>query len=207
MHILKRFFTTTFVVLITFSASAFAEPTKETVKEFVTILSGEVIDALKNNENNLAGRQASFEEIFRKAGDVPKIARFVSGPAWRDANDTVKSHYVDVYREYMALTYASRITHYNNQEIIIQRISDVTERNILVNTKLAPKTDKNNSMSVIWQLLSNSDGTLKVTDLSIENISMALTQRAEFASFLRNNENDLKKLTLFLEERLNSFNK
>jgi ABC-type transporter MlaC component len=56
-------------------------------------------------------------------------------------------------------------------------------------------------MSVIWQLSSNDD-VLKVSDLRVENISMALTQRAEFAAYLALNDNSLQKLSVLLQERL-----
>jgi ABC-type transporter MlaC component len=61
----------------------------------------------------------------------------------------------------------------------------------------------NNAMSVIWQLSSNDD-TLKVTDLRVENISMSLTQRAEFAAYLMMNKNDLGQLAGLLQTRLNT---
>jgi|GEM_PF-5221568 len=185
------------------SFSAMAVPTKASVKDYVTLLSDKVILALKNNENNLEGRQEAFEKIFLDAADVSRIARFVAASAWKQSSEVDQKEYVNVYRKYMAYTYASQITQYSNQALIVKRISDVSQRNILVNTSLVSKDNVDNTMSIVWQLLSDKN-QFKLTDLKIENISMALTQRAEFTSFLKKNNNDLKKLILFLQKRLNN---
>jgi phospholipid transport system substrate-binding protein len=197
-----RTFLTNFVLgLFLITSVAYAKPSEEDVRDFVASLSNQVIDVLKNNENNLSGRQAGFEDIFQKAGDVPKIAQFVAGGAWKNASADIQKTYVDVYRQYMAYTYASRITQYDNQQVKLGRISDLGANGFIVNTTLV--TPDTNNMSVIWQL-STKDDILKVTDLRVENISMALTQRAEFTAYLIANNNDLGALTQLLQTRLNS---
>jgi phospholipid transport system substrate-binding protein len=183
-------------------SSAFAKPSNENVNEFVTSLSNQVIDILKNNENNLAGRQTGFEAVFEKAADVAKIAQFVAGGAWKNASSEVQKNYIDVYHQYMAYTYASRITKYVNQKVMIGRISDLGNNGFLVNTTLVTPNATDN-MSIIWQLSAVND-VLKVTDLRVENISMALTQRAEFTAYLLANNNSLEGLTNLLQTRLKS---
>jgi phospholipid transport system substrate-binding protein len=199
---LRYFLGLLIIAYCAFVTNVFAKPSKEQITVFVTSLSNQVIDVLKNNENNISGRKAGFEDIFQKAGDVSKIARFVAGAAWKNASGDIQQNYVEIYRQYMAYTYASRITQYNNQQVKIGRISDLGSNGFLVNTMLVtPNT--NNAMSVIWQLSSNDD-TLKVTDLRVENISMSLTQRAEFAAYLMMNKNDLGQLAGLLQTRLNT---
>jgi phospholipid transport system substrate-binding protein len=194
------FISISFVFFFSLTCGLFAKPTNAQVGDFVTLLSNQVIDVLKNNENNLSGRKKGFEQIFQQAGDVPKIAKFVAGPAWKTATVDIQNKYVEIYRQYMAYTYASRITQYNNQKVKIGRISDLGTNGFLVDTQLITP-NSNNVMSVIWQLSSNDD-VLKVSDLRVENISMALTQRAEFAAYLALNDNSLQKLSVLLQERL-----
>ena len=199
---LNRFILILLIGFSSFTANVLAKPSSNNTKEFVISLSNQVIDILKKNEKNLIGRQTGFEEIFAKAGDVPKIAKFVAGGAWKNASSEVQKTYIDIYRQYMAYTYASRITKYDNQQVKIGRIADLGSNGFLVNTVLVtPNT--NNNMSIIWQL-SAVNNTLKVTDLRVENISMSLTQRAEFAAYLASNNNDLNQLTELLKKRLSS---
>ena len=199
---LRSFLTTLFIGFFVLTSVVFAKPSNKEVSNFVTSLSNQVIEILKNNENNLSGRQAGFEAIFQKAGNVPKIAQFVAGGAWKNASIDTQKIYIDVYRQYMAYTYASRITKYDNQQVKIGRVSDLGSNGFLVNTTLVTP-NINNNMSVIWQLSVIGD-TLKVTDLRVENISMSLTQRAEFTAYLLVNNNDLGQLSNLLQTRLNS---
>jgi phospholipid transport system substrate-binding protein len=198
----RSFFTILMTCFFMFMSSAFAKPSNENVNEFVTSLSNQVIDILKNNENNLAGRQTGFEAVFKKAADVAKIAQFVAGGAWKTASSEVQKNYIDVYHQYMAYTYAARITKYMNQKVMVGRISDLGNNGFSVNTTLVTP-DSNNNMSIIWQLSAVND-VLKVTDLRVENISMALTQRAEFTAYLLANNNSLEGLTNLLQTRLKS---
>lgn len=176
-----------------------AEVKKEDVKSFVSNLSNKVFVALKENENSFSGRQEAFENIFSKYGDVPKIARFVSGKAWRKSTDEQKSKYVAVYKKYMAFTYAARITGFSDQKVKIGRIVN-NNRNLLVHSKIimpAPEAP----ISLIWQL-TQRENILKVVDLNIENISMSMTQRSEFEPILAKNNFSLDRLTAILENRM-----
>jgi phospholipid transport system substrate-binding protein len=204
LRTIQSFISILIIFFFSFTSTVFAKPQNAEISNFVTSLSNQVIDVLKKNVNSLAGRKAGFEEIFQKAGDVPKIAKFVAGPAWKSTPIETQQEYVEVYRQYMAYTYASRITAYNNQQVKIGRISNLGLNGFLVDTQLiSPNT--NNVMSVIWQLSYNND-ILKVSDLRVENISMSLTQRAEFAAYLALNNNSLKSLTTLLQNRLGDLN-
>lgn len=177
-----------------------AEIKKEDVKAFVSKLSDEVFIALEKNEESFTGRQKAFEDIFSKYGDVPKIARFVSGRAWRQSSDEQKAKYIDTYKRYMAFTYAARITAFSDQTIKIGRIVNNNNRGFLVHSKIimpAPEAP----ISLIWQL-SLRDNILKVVDLNIENISMSMTQRSEFEPILAKNNFSLDKLVDILEGRM-----
>lgn len=204
MHILRSILMimTTFLCL---SHMAYAQKfSKQAVRDFVTERTNDVITVLKENEGDLIGRKEGFEKIFLDGGDVPKIARFVSGKAWKKSDKKTQNEYVETYRAYMAYTYAARITKYNNEQVTVGRVTS-RGKGFLVDTKLViPET--NNGMRIIWQL-SIKDNALKITDLKVENISMSLTQRAEFTSFLKRNNNDLNTLTSLLKERLSRLEK
>lgn len=176
------------------------KPTSEQASQFVKTMSQEVIDVLKNNQNNFKGRQGGFKSIFNKAADVPKIAKFVAGRAWLNADEKVRSEYVEVYRDYMASLYATRITDYNNQTVKVNRVSEIAGNGYVVNTFLTSPSEPKD-MSVIWQL-SADDEKLLISDLRIENISMTLTQRAEFAAYMQQKNHNLSELTKMLQSRL-----
>ena len=184
---------------------SFAESKDEEVKKFISHLSDKVFLAIKENDGSFENRQQAFEAIFSEYGDVPKIARFVAGRAWRQSSDDQRGDYVNVYKKYMAFTYAARITGFSDQTIKIGRIVNNNNRGYLVHSKImmpAPEAP----ISLIWQL-SNKKGVLKVVDLNIENISMSMTQRSEFEPILAKNNFSLEKLVTVLKNRMDKASK
>ena len=198
---MRYIFSATFATLAVLSSATFAaRPDETSVKQFVETLGNHVIEAIKNNQNDILKRRQAFEEIFRNYGDVPTIARFVAGKAWHSADEATRQKYVETYRKYMAFTYAMRITSYGNQTIKVGRVTDLGDTGYLVNTAIEVPSPQQ-PISVVWQL-SNKDNALKVTDLRVENISMSLTQRSEFAAMLAGRPNDLNLLTETLSKRI-----
>lgn len=182
-------------------APAYAQkPTTEQVRSFAQELSGKVIDVLKTSGNDVKAKKTAFADIFKTYGDVPQIAQFVAGKAWRNADDTAKQNYVNTYRDYMAFTYAQRINGYDNQTVNIGRIVDLGNNGFIVHTSVN-SNDGQKPLAVTWQL-NDKEGSLKVTDLRIENISMALTQKAEFEAILMKNNHNLSALSDTLKGRM-----
>lgn len=203
---MRYIFGATCAIVAVLSSVAFAtRPDEANVKQFVEALGNNVIEAIKNNQNDITKRRLAFEEIFRNHGDVPTIARFVAGKAWNSADEATRQAYVETYRKYMAFTYAMRITSYGNQTIKVGRVTDLGDTGYLVNTSIEVPAPQQ-PISVVWQL-SAKDNALKVTDLRVENISMSLTQRSEFSAMLVGKPNDLNLLTQTLSKRIQSEDK
>ncbi|MEM6604050.1 MAG: ABC transporter substrate-binding protein [Pseudomonadota bacterium] len=187
--------------ILMFTSSAYAErQTPDEVRVFVEKLGEKVIKAINDNSNDFQARQNAFENIFRDNANVPKIARFVAGKAWRSSDDVTKSDYIDAYRSYMAFTYAARINNFDDQMLEVGRVKDIGRAGFLVKTNIISNNSVQPPVVLTWQL-SDKDNALKVTDLKVENISMSLTQRSEFSSILAKNNNDLAKLTDILKKR------
>lgn len=179
-------------------SSGYAQET-ESVQNFVTNLSNGIIQTLKQTQNNLPARQKAFKDIFVKSADINTIARFVAGASWRAATPQQQQDYVATYADYMAYTYASRINAYNDQHVKIGRIVPVGSNGYLVHTQIIQPNEPK-PLAVTWQV-ANKAG-FKISDLRIENISMSLTQRAEFMALLAKNNNSLPALTGMLKKRI-----
>ncbi len=181
-----------------FVAPAHAE--QADAKSFVQEVSSSVISALKKTENNLPARREAFSEIFSQYADVPKIAQFTAGTAWRTADEAARAEYVNAFRKYMAHTYAVRVGEYGDEKVNIGRVSDLGSGKFVVETSVTQQNGQP-PVSLNWQLKKEEAG-LKLNDLRVENISMSLTQRAEFAALLATKNNSLAALTQMLNTRL-----
>ena len=72
----------------------------------------------------------------------------------------------------------------------------------IVNSKIAP-TDGSPEIKIDWRIYTKNPNKPLIRDLIVEGLSLARTQKEEFASILSSNNNDIKALIQSLEEFVN----
>ena len=65
------------------------------------------------------------------------------------------------------------------------------------------KTDKKPEVKIDWRVYTNDPDNPLIRDLIIEGLSLARTQKEEFASVLSSNNNDINSLFSTLEKFVN----
>ena len=65
------------------------------------------------------------------------------------------------------------------------------------------KTDKKPEVKIDWRVYTQNPENPLIRDLIIEGLSLARTQKEEFASILSSNNNDINALFSKLEEFIN----
>ena len=72
----------------------------------------------------------------------------------------------------------------------------------IVNSKITPD-DGSPEIKIGWRIYTKNPEKPLIRDLIVEGLSLARTQKEEFASILSSNNNDIKKLVISLEEFVN----
>ena len=143
-------------------------------------------------------REARFRELFHEDFDVPAIARFVLGRYWRIATPEEQQEFVRLFSEYATLAYSHRLAQYSGETLKVTGSRADREGSIvtsfIVHTNGAPPA------RVDWRL-TWADGTYKITDVIVEGISMAVTQRSEFASVIRRHGGQVQGLLTLLRQK------
>ena len=65
------------------------------------------------------------------------------------------------------------------------------------------KTDKKPEVKIDWRVYTKDPNKPLIRDLIVEGLSLARTQKEEFASILSTNNNDVNALFIKLEEFIN----
>ena len=112
--------------------------------------------------------------------DIPFIGRFVIGRYWRAATPGQRGEYLALYSEFFLQTYASRIADYAGHSFAVTSVRAVNARDFVVRTEIARAGGR--PFTTDWRVRL-IDGRYRVIDIMVEGISMAVTQRSEFASF------------------------
>jgi phospholipid transport system substrate-binding protein len=163
----------------------------------VTSLGNEALKVLgKNVDPSL--RVARFRELFRDDFDVPGIARFVLGRYWRLATPAQQQEFVRLFTNYIALVYANRLAEYSGETLRVLATRSGPD-GALVSSEII-RTNGQPPARVDW-LMTPHDGTYKISDVIIDGISMGITQRSEFASFIQRHGGQLESLITALRQR------
>ncbi|MBM3629967.1 MAG: ABC transporter substrate-binding protein [Alphaproteobacteria bacterium] len=150
---------------------------------FVTTLAQDAIDQLAAPNLSEGERDTRFRKLFLDGFDVPLIARFVLGRYWRQATEAERAEYLRLFDELVVQTYARRFNEFNTARLRVLSVSRPNEDNdviVAVEGSVASKPPVRLDVRV-----RRGSSAYKVIDVSIEGVSMAVTQRDEFSSVIQ----------------------
>ena len=147
-------------------------------------------------------REKRFKEIMHRYIAFKGVAKWVLGRTWRKASKEQQDRYLELFERLMITTYAHRFENNSGEKLKISKTEIVNKLDALVFSKLS-RPDAAKPLNVDWRIRAN-EGNYKIVDILVEGISLAKTQRAEFASVIRKNGGDINALLDELQQRLES---
>jgi phospholipid transport system substrate-binding protein len=195
---MRRFLLTSVFVLI--SAAAMAAPPPVNPADAVAFMNQLWNRAaeLLNNKTDPMIRQARFRQLFHEDFDGAGIARFVLGRYWRSASEEEQQEFVKLFDDYVVFVYTARLANFGGETIKV-RGSRSDGDGVIVSTDVVSPGSAS-PLRIDWRLVNDS-GAYKVNDLIVEGVSMAVTQRAEFASVVQRNGGHLRGLIALMREK------
>ncbi len=193
---MRRFFLTAAFMVLAGSpgipAAAAADPTA-----LVSSLGNRALEVLGKDATQ-SQRVARFRELLREDFDVPGIARFVLGRYWNIATEEQRAEFVKLFEEYIAVAYATRLAEYSGEKFKVTGSRPDADGALVSSQILRPAGAA--PVKVDWRLTERT-GSYKISDVSVDGISMAVTQRSEFASVIQHNGGQVQSLIAMLRQR------
>lgn len=143
-------------------------------------------------------REAAFLALFRAEFATAAIGRFVLGAYRSNASPPQFERYMATLETLVAKTTAARLSRYSGEPISIGT-ARADGRRWIVTSRISPRDRE--PIRLDWVLAPAGD-RLKVVDLRVENLSLALTQRDEFASVLQSSGGDIDRLIAFMNDKI-----
>ena len=172
-----------FSLLVMFSQSVAAEDVWRTdPTAFINHFAEVGIDDILSADINEADKTERFRGLFNEGFDIPAIGRFVLARNWRRANDTEKQEFVGLFEDVIVYTWSRRFSKYDGQTIDVRGTTPDGETGTLVDSAIVDSNGE--SISVQWRLRQREEG-LRIVDVIVEGVSMAITYRQEYASVIR----------------------
>lgn len=187
------------MLLATSAASAVARVAADPAS-FVSELAQQALDDLASTTLSEAERVERFRALFADSFDVPLIARFVLGRYWRQASEAERAEYVRLFDELVVQTYVRRFNEFNTARIRVLNTSKPNEDNdviVAIEGALANKPPVRLDVRV-----RRTGNDYRIIDVAIEGVSMAITQRDEFASVIQRGGGRVEALLASLRDKI-----
>ena len=143
-----------------------------------------------------------LSEIALKTVDVKGLAYYTLGKKRKEITPEELKKYESLFEKYFLKSFTSRLTDYSDPKINVLSSEVVNKKYTIVKTMLL-KTDKKPEVKIDWRVYTKNPENPLIRDLIIEGLSLARTQKEEFASILSSNNNDINALFSKLEEFVN----
>ena len=163
----------------------------------ITSLGNQALEVLGNNVDPKL-RVARFRQLFSEDFDVPGIARFVLGRYWRVATEPQQQEFVKLFADYIALAYSNRLAEYSGETLRVTGSRPAPDGSVVSSEIVRPNGAP--PAKVDW-VLTPHDGAYKISDVVVEGVSMAVTQRSEFASVIQRNGGQVQGLITALRQK------
>ena len=163
------------------------------------------VQSTVNRASEILSKNISKEEktnglkiIAKETVDIMGVGFYSLGSARKNLNDNQKQKYFDLFEDYFLKSFSSRLSEYTNPKIEVQSKKIINENYTIVNSVLVSTSDRP-EVKIDWRIYTKNPDNPLIRDLIIEGLSLARTQKEEFASILNSNDGDINALFKTLE--------
>jgi phospholipid transport system substrate-binding protein len=172
-------------------------------KMFVEELVNEAISKLSNKDLTTDEKSKFIEKIAIENVDINALGLYTLGELRKSSEKKDIIKYQQTFEKYFLKSLTSRLTDYSSSKFEVINIEKKSSNYTIVNSKITPK-DKSPEIKIDWRIYTKNPDKPLIRDLIVEGLSLARTQKEEFASILNSNNNDINILILKLKEFSNN---
>ena len=191
----KNFFIIIFFIFgLTQKSFAYSGDPKQFVQEIVDEAKKVLVET-----NTKEFKTKKLSEMALKTVDIKGVAYYSLGNYRKELNDEQMKEYLALFEKYFLKSFTSRLTDYSEPKIDVLSIEVLNPKYTIVKSLLLA-TDKKPEVNIEWRVYTKNPDKLLIRDLIIEGLSLARTQKEEFASVIQTNNGDITKLFITLKE-------
>ena len=199
---MKRFLSALVIFLITtVSINSFAYNTDP--KLFVEELVDDAIKTLSNKSISKADKNKKIEEIALANVDIDALGMYTLGDIRKTLDENNLKKYKTLFEKYFLKSLTSRLTDYSSQKFEVLSADQKSDSYNIVSSRIVESASQP-EIKIDWRIYTKDPSKPLIRDLIVEGLSLAKTQKEEFASILNSNNNDINILFSKLEEFINN---
>tara|TARA_B100001057_G_scaffold497138_1_gene600482 strand:- start:56 stop:652 length:597 start_codon:yes stop_codon:yes gene_type:complete len=140
-----------------------------------------------------------LKKIAKETVDIKGIGLYTLGSERKNQNKEILKKYNNLFEGYFLKSFSSRLAEYTNPEIDVYNKEVLNKNYTIVNSLLKAKGDRP-EIKIDWRIYTKDPKNPMIRDLIIEGLSLARTQKEEFASILNSNDNNIESLFKVLKD-------
>lgn len=153
-------------------------------EQFITKLSSEAIEIIKNNNISEDKKFETLKNKFLDNVDVEWISKFVLGPIYRTLSSEQQKQFFELYQEFLVNAYVPKFKEFNQDTIKVEGSSQVSQNRYKVSTIIDRDGKPDIRVDYMVKPSHSKVGTLQIYDIVAEDVSMISTHRSEFTSVI-----------------------
>ncbi len=173
------------------AAKAAGDPSK-----LIESVAAEVIQLVKSKP---AGpeREAGIRQVLEKSFDLPYMARAALATHWDQTTPEQRDRFLKAVIAAEAKAYSDRFGQYGGQTLTTGKVFQRKNGVSIVESKLNQANGQ--PIKIEWEVRGD-----RITDVKIEGVSMVMTRRADFNSYIQNHGGKVEPLIAELESKAKS---
>ena len=140
-----------------------------------------------------------LKSIAKETVDIRGVGFYSLGSARKNLDENQKKIFFDLFESYFLKSFSSRLSEYTNPKIEVNG-KEVLNKNYTIVNSLLIATNERPEIKIDWRIYTKNPDNPLIRDLIIEGLSLARTQKEEFASILNSNNGDINALFNTLEK-------
>jgi phospholipid transport system substrate-binding protein len=180
-------------------AVPFAAPAQaaDPAAQLIEATASQVIDIIKTSTG--VTRQTAFARVLETRFDLAYMAQVALGTHWARATPEQQTRFVKATEAAEAKAYSERFGQYLGQTLTISKTVNRPNGVTIVDSRLNQSNGQ--PIKLEWEVRQLPSKGLRITDVKVEGVSMVMTRRSDFNSFIQNNGGQVQPLIDELEAR------
>ena len=168
-------------------------------KIFINELLNDAVATLSDKDISITEKNKKIEAIALQNVDIEALGMYTLGQARKSLDPATLEKYKTLFQKYFLKNLTSRLTDYSTQKFEVLDAKQKSEIYTIVNSRIV-ESSAGPEININWRVYTKDTAKPLIRDLIVEGLSLARTQKEEFASILSSNNNDINVLFAKLEE-------
>jgi phospholipid transport system substrate-binding protein len=143
-------------------------------------------------------REAGIRNVLIQAFDLNYMGQQALGKYWSSTSPEQQQRYLKAAVDAEAHAYAERFGQYGGQTLNLGKVTARPNGVTAVDSRLNQSNGQ--PIKIEWEV-RDVGGAPRITDVKIEGVSMVITRRTDFTSYIQNNGGKVEALIQELEAR------